>query len=88
MEREWSVTLVRLSINVCSCFSLSLHENQGQQIAEFKAGPSFSPPSHSVLQALPLGLSCVLCNHFRFDFLEPDILYIRYGEDRDTCALQ
>ncbi len=54
--------MVRLSINVSSCFSLSLQENQGQQIAEFNTGPSFSPHSHSVLQAFTFGLSCLLCN--------------------------
>lgn len=39
------------------CFSSSLQENQGQQIAEFKAGLYFSPSSRSVLQAFTFGLS-------------------------------
>lgn len=60
IDREWSVSTVRLSINVSSRWGLSLQESQGQQIAEFNAGPSFSH-SRSLRPASFLLLVCHAC---------------------------
>lgn len=69
--------------NPLMCFSSSLQENQGQQIAEFKAGLYFSPSSRSVLQAFTFGLSRLLCNLFRFYF--PRNTVDNRWQHKDTC---